>query len=71
MNYLQKYPDLNVTAEIAIVEPHHKVKEMQVIMTDKPEGSFSQQIQSFRTAIVKVLSERELQHASCFRQDGF
>ncbi len=73
MNYLQKkYPDLNVTAEIAIVEPHHKVKEMQAIMhLDKPEGSFSQQIQSFRTAIVKVLSERELQHASVFSARWF
>ena len=73
MNYLQKkYPELNVTAEIAIIEPLNKVKEMQVIMhLNKPEGSFSQQIQSFRTAIVKVLSERELQHASVFSARWF
>ena len=73
MNYLQKkYPDLNVTAEIAIVEPHHKVKEMQVMMhLNKPEGIFSQQLQSFRTALVKVLTERELQHASVFSARWF
>ena len=66
MNYIQKqYPELNVTVEIAIVEPLNKVKEMQVIMQlNKPAGSFDEQLQSFRTALVQVLTERELQHAS-------
>jgi len=73
---LKRFSDLEVMAEIAIVEPIGKVKEYQVIIhMTAGMTSFNQQLISLQKALTNLLADDVLQHAEpvfaqCFLSDA-